>query len=174
MGTSGRARLISLAMVAPSRRPRWYSRTTASTGRDINIRRPSEPLVAVASSYPCSCNKLSCSASRWIHRSVLLVAMGTIYIRQRSSNAVQNCSTLLLKTEQFCTDVPSSDIVNCRDISENRGCEGALRIPRSALFAPLVAQPQSVLRHLFLATQRRTDGMNPQPRLSNLINFDQS
>ena len=41
MGISGRTRLISSAMTAPSRRPRWYSSTMASTDVDMKSRRAS-------------------------------------------------------------------------------------------------------------------------------------
>src|ERR1017187_2450173 len=58
----------------------------------MKSRRPSAPLVAVASSYPFSLNKLSSAASRCMHSRVLLVVMPFIYIRRASQGSVQNCS----------------------------------------------------------------------------------
>ena len=46
-----------------------------------------------------------------------------------------------------------------------------MRIPQSALFASLVAQPQSVLRHIFQVPQKETDGLNPQETLSTPDQF---
>jgi hypothetical protein len=82
MGSCGLTCLISSATKAPSKRPKWYSRTIASTDCDIKSRKPSLPVVAVISPYPFSFNRFNWVGSRCIHSKVLVAAMLKLYKRK--------------------------------------------------------------------------------------------
>jgi hypothetical protein len=126
----------------------------------MKSRRPSEPLVAVASSYPLSCNILSWAGSRWM-QSKVLVAMPPIY--------TSRLKAILFKIAQFsyCPSNflrPNSQSIEClRFISKcavlNRNRRSAevdcskfergdikavVRLSPTRVFnlAPRVAQPQ--------------------------------
>ena len=88
MGIVGRTRLISVARTDPSNKSSWCSSTTASTGRDINNRRPSGALVALINWYPFSSSNPSWTGSRCMHNNVRLIPMRIRYTGSLPANLV--------------------------------------------------------------------------------------
>src|ERR1700741_5359909 len=78
--------------MAPSKKPRGYSSTMASTCRVMNRRKPSWPLFAVRTSYPFFLSKLSGDGSRWMQSNVVVVAILDMVYHPRLDRL---CSKLL-------------------------------------------------------------------------------